>query len=167
MMAAPSTMRNTAALYPRAGRKMPDYNYRALNPRGRLIKGAIEAASLRDLTLQLQNANIALIEAKLRKTPQSRFLAKRGDRFRDMAQFCRHISQLEQATSRITDTLHNAGLALPQGALKSSLTSVIREVDAGTSLSQSMSRRPDIFIEPMPALVAAAEATGRMGEVFG
>ena len=146
---------------------MPDYKYRALNPRGRIQRGLLNADSPHDLTLQLQQAGMALIEARATLADSHRrFAIKARYQLRDMAQLCRHFSQLEQAAVPLTESLDEIRQSLPAGALRQTLHLVRRDIESGSSLSQALARRPAQFRAPMPALVGAGEATGRLAQSF-
>ncbi len=147
---------------------MPDYRYRALNPRGRVQRGELTAASPYDLQHQLQQAGISLIESRERPVSSRRFnLRSQGPHLRNLAQLCLHIAQLERAAVRLTDTLRDVAATLPADKLRTALNASITEIEAGGTLSEALALRPTLFPTPMPALVAAGEATGRLGDVFG
>lgn len=142
---------------------MPDYRYRALAAQGRIQKGHLSADTTGDLQLRLRQAGLTLIEATPARTTDWRENWQ-PVRLRDLAQFCRHAAQLEQAAVKLTDILHDISSSLPPSRLRLKLQQITHEVESGQRLSESLSSRPRDFPTPMPSLIAAGEASGRLGD---
>lgn len=152
-------------MFARSHSTMPDYRYRALNMRGRIQNGTLAAETPRDLQLRLMQAGMTLIESRIHRPSGWRLLVQRGG-LRDLAQFCQHVAQLERASVRLTDTLRDVTSSLPETKLRQQLLAVTHEVESGSSLSQALSTHPASFPPPMPSLIAAGEASGRLAESF-
>lgn len=146
---------------------MAEYRYRAINPNGRIQRGTLPAHSTHDLHLQLQQAGMVLIESRpAPANDRSFWQSQRKHNLRDMAQLCRQLAQLEQASVPLSETLTEISNGLPAGMLRQGLNHVQRDIQGGASLSQAMALRPRLFHAPMPTLIGAGEMTGRLAQTF-
>ena len=85
---------------------MEKYKYKALNAKGRPIRGVLSAVNENDLYKQLQTAGLELVSSTLlsKKTTKSKMLGKKIA-IRDLIQFFMHLDQMEGAGIPLLDSL--------------------------------------------------------------
>lgn len=145
---------------------MPNYRYRALNPRGRVLTGTLPAANELDLQQQLQQASMTLIESRTQDEISRALHFMHPIRLRDLVQMCMHMEQLERAGVRITDSLRDITEATSNPYLQAVLSDVMRDVDNGLALSAALNKQSGTFPPLMASLIASGESTGRLADVF-
>lgn len=145
---------------------MPNYRYRALNPRGRVLTGTLPAANELDLQQQLQQAGMTLIESRTQDDLSRALFFLHPVRLRDLIQMALHMEQLQRAGVRITDALRDITEATSNPYLQAVLADVMRDVDNGMALSEALKRQQRAFPPLMASLIAAGESTGQLADVF-
>lgn len=145
---------------------MPNFRYRALNPRGRVLSGTLPAANELDLQQQLQQAGITLIESRVQDEKSKALHFLHPVRMRDLIQMCMHLEQLERAGVRVTDALRDITEATGNPYLQAVLSDVMRDVDNGLALSAALAKHQQAFPPLMASLIGAGETTGRLADVF-
>jgi type IV pilus assembly protein PilC len=101
---------------------MSAFSYRAINPRGRSVRGRMEAANLADLELRLRRLGLDLVHG----TPvrQITWQRQRSISRRELINFCFHLEQFLRAGVPIIDSLADLRDSLHRPASgKSSATS--------------------------------------------
>lgn len=142
---------------------MPRYKYRAVNSRGRPVRGVISAVSEVDLYNQLQAANMELIQcASLDKKGNFLETLKPGKkvRVRDLIQLFVHMEQMQDAGVPLMDALMDIRDTTDHAALRDIMSEVYRDVSEGSSLSEAVSRHPKVFNNLYVSLIASGEETG-------
>jgi general secretion pathway protein F len=147
---------------------VPVYEYRALNPAGRTIKGIVDADSSRSARLKLRRNGIYPIELREEAEVQSE------KRDFDVLRFFRRIKLQEVAVMvRQLSTLLSAGLPLvesltavieqvPNPALKKIATQVRERVNEGSSLADALAQHPRIFSPLFVNMTRAGERSGAL-----
>lgn len=149
---------------------MQRFKYRAINQKGRPVRGVLAAANENDLFRQLQNSGLELVEAApLGGGASARlpaFLKRQKVKVRDLIQLFTHLEQLQSAGVPMLDSLADIRDTTENNALKDIMTEIYREVSEGTSLSESMAMHPKIFHNLYVSLVKAGEETGDLPFTF-
>ncbi len=141
---------------------MEKYKYRAINARGRPIKGVLGAVNENDLFNQLQAAGLELVSASpLSKKNSKNHLLKRV-KIRDLIAFFIHLDQMDGAGVPLLDALADIRDTTENTALRDAMSEIYRDVSEGSKLSEAMDKHPKIFHPLYVALVGAGEETGRM-----
>lgn len=142
---------------------MERYKYRAVNAKGRPIRGNISAASEVDLYKQLQSAGLELIDCSVVGSKGGggflQFMRKKIT-LRDLIQFFVHMEQMQSAGVPLLDALSDIRDAAENDSLRDIMTEIHKDVSDGSSLSESMEKHPKIFKPLYISLVAAGEETG-------
>lgn len=142
---------------------MERYKYRAVNAKGRPIRGNISAASEVDLYKQLQSAGLELIDCSVVGSKGSggllQFMRKKIT-LRDLIQFFVHMEQMQSAGVPLLDALSDIRDAAENDSLRDIMTEIHKDVSDGSSLSESMEKHPKVFKPLYISLVAAGEETG-------
>lgn len=141
---------------------MEKYKYRAINARGRPIRGVLGAVNENDLFNQLQAAGLELVSASplSKKNSKNHFLKR--VKIRDLISFFIHLDQMDGAGVPLLDALADIRDTTENTALRDAMSEIYRDVSEGSKLSEAMNKHPKIFHPLYVALVGAGEETGRM-----
>jgi type IV pilus assembly protein PilC len=144
---------------------MERFKYRAINSKGRPVRGVIAAANEVDLYNQLQAAKMELLQcAPLTKKKGAlagvAFLAK--VKIRDLVQFFLHMEQMQSAGVPLLDALGDIRDTTDNNTLRDIMSEIHRDVSEGSSLSEAMSQHPKVFNALYVSLIASGEETGDM-----
>ena len=147
---------------------MPQYAYRAINEKGRSVRGKINAATDADLFQQLKGLKLELIDARVVK--ESKFslasvLAPKVSN-RDLVQLCLHLEQLQGAGVPLVEGLADVRDSTENARLRDLLAEVYRDVQEGNSLSEAFGKHPKVFGTVFPSLLSAGEVSGNLHESF-
>lgn len=143
---------------------MPQYNYRALNPAGRNIRGQIAAANDLDLYQRLRDIGLELVDFRIAR--QRKAMLGSRVKNRDLVHLCLHLEQLSAAGVPLLDGLHDVRDSTPQGRLRDLLSEVAQDVAQGLPLSAAFGKHPRVFGAVFQSLIAAGEESGSLTESF-
>ena len=150
---------------------MPLYHYKALNNRGEMLDGQMEAASDAEVALRLQEQGHLPVEAKLASDSAGetawRALFKpkpfAGER---LVQFTQQLATLLGAGQPLDRAL-TILLELPEDEVaRRTITDIRDAVRGGTSLSTSLERQHGAFSRLYINMVRAGEAGGSLQETL-
>jgi type IV pilus assembly protein PilC len=146
---------------------MPLYNYRAMNERGRMVRGQINASNDTELFQRLKDTGLELISSG--EVVQNRWTAMLAAkvRYRDLIQMCVHLQQLNGAGVSLIDGLADVRDATEQPRLRDAVSEIHSDVSEGKSLSQAFDKHPKLFGHVFTSLLAAGEESGNLTESFG
>ena len=145
------------------------YTWKALAPGGATQSGEMVGQSQAEVAAQLRTRGLTVVDVN--QKAGSLDLDELLDRFRPVK--AREITVL----ARQLATMVASGLSLLRALyvleeqtettkVKGAVSSVRRDVEAGLSLSQAMSKHPAVFNELFVAMVRAGEAGGNLEEVL-
>lgn len=145
---------------------MEKFKYRALNAKGRPIKGVLGAVNENDLFNQLQAAGLELVSCTplSKKKGKSHLLTR--VKVRDLIQLFIHLEQMDVAGVPLLDALADIRDTTDNTALRDAMSEIYRDVSEGSKLSEAMGKHPRIFTNLYVSLVAAGEETGRMSASY-
>ena len=144
---------------------MPSYQYVALNPQGKKIRGRLVAANEIDLEARLQTINLDVVDVKMVRESKPGFLSGRVG-LQDLIIFCLHVEQLERAGVPILDAVADMRDTADNPQMKNIMADVYESIRSGDVLSQALAKHPKVFDNIFVGLVAAGEKTGNLQEVF-
>ncbi|HCX33570.1 MAG TPA: type II secretion system F family protein [Rhodocyclaceae bacterium] len=143
---------------------MAAYRYRAMNPRGRVVSGQIEAINLVDLEMRLRRMDLDFINGSPRSGRQ---WSPAGDvSRRERINFCFHLEQLLRAGVPILEGLGDLRDSITDPRFRAIVAGLIESIEGGRTLSQAMAAHPEAFGRVFVSLVRAGEDTGRLPEVL-
>ena len=147
---------------------MPKFSYRAVNAKGRPIRGVVMAANESDLTTRLEEGGLALIDCKelSEKVGGLSAVFAKKIKIRDLVQMFVHLEQLQKAGVPLMDGLSDVRDTTDSPRLRDVMSDVYREVAEGNSFSNALSRHPIVFEKIFISLIAAGEETGNLGNSF-
>jgi len=147
---------------------MPKYSYRAINAKGRPIRGVVQAANESDLSTRLEEGGLALVDCKemSEKAGGIKAVFAKKIQIRDLIQMFVHMEQLQKAGVPLMDALSDVRDTTESPRLRDVMSDVYREVAEGNSFSNALSRHPMVFEKIFISLIAAGEETGNLTQSF-
>lgn len=150
---------------------MPQFEYQARDSKGALVKGALEAPDSRAAASRLRGSGLTVLTLAQKRIPFGVSLGKlslmrQKINTKDLALFTRQFSTMLRSGisavrcfSVLEEQTRNARFKEVIGTLR-------RDLEAGTSLSVSMARFPDVFSTLYQNMVAAGEVGGNLEEAL-
>lgn len=148
---------------------MPTYRYKVRDKFGKLVKGVIGSKTEESAAKHLESMGYTPVSIKEQaELPVSRFL-ERFNRVKreDLNLFTRQMVTLLKAGISITTSLQSVEKQTKSGLLKKVIQELTRDIEAGNSFSEALSRQPRTFNTLYTNTVHAGEVSGMMDEVLG
>ena len=148
---------------------MPQFHYKACDPKGSIKHGSIEASSERDLEQRLAILDLLLIShTSGKQRPLSRLgsLFKKGVDRKALILFCIHMEQMLAAGNSIPTALKGVRESIDSQLFREVITSILVDVQNGTNFSDALATYSNVFPTFVSSLVRVGERTGKMVEVF-
>src|SRR5687768_12699788 len=142
---------------------MQRYKYRAINNKGRPVRGVIGAMSEVDLHNQLHAAGLELIQcASLdrKKGALSGISFAKKVKVRDLIQLFLHLEQMQSAGVPLLSALGDIRDTTDHDGLRDIMSEIYRDVSEGSSLSEALENHPKVFTNLYISLIGAGEETG-------
>jgi type IV pilus assembly protein PilC len=165
---------------------LPKFEYKAIDPNGREVSGAVEAGTTQEAISKIKNkglyptqmneltkeqtkeettATAAAPEAPgkkggLNKEISIPFLGIGTVKNDDIAIFTRQLATLIEAGLPLVRSLNVLHEQLKTGPLKDILSNLSKEVSSGGTLSEAMSKYPNVFTSLYVNMIKAGEAGG-------
>jgi general secretion pathway protein F len=150
---------------------MPLYRYKALNARGELLDGQMDAASDAEVALRLQEQGHLPVEAKLAseaggESPWRALFAPKPFAGQRLVQFTQQLATLLGAGQPLDRAL-SILLELPEDEVaRRTITDIRDAVRGGASLSAALDRQHGAFSRLFVNMVRAGEAGGNLSETL-
>ncbi|MCX5665671.1 MAG: type II secretion system F family protein [Candidatus Omnitrophica bacterium] len=148
---------------------MAMYNYKARDNNGRLVKGAMEAASKNELVEKLRKMGYMVTgvsEATTGFKLESVFENLKRIKSDDMLMFYIQLSNMINAGITILMSLSTLGKQVDNKALRDTIDGVARQVEGGSTLSDSLAAHGKVFPKLFVNMVKAGEASGNLDSVL-
>jgi general secretion pathway protein F len=151
---------------------MTAYRYRALNPKGKLVRGVMEGDSERQVRSQLRSQSLRPVEVgeatRALQERTSRRFSLPGTRVGagDLALLTRQLATLVQSNLPLDEALQAAAEQSRSSRIKGMLLQVRSRVAEGHTLAYAMGEFPQVFNEMYRAMVNAGEHAGYLGPVL-
>jgi type IV pilus assembly protein PilC len=140
------------------------YSYKAVDDKGKSVKGLQDAANLIDLEQRLKRGGIDLISGKEEEN-KSTFGGGRVKR-PDLITFFFNLEQLVRAGVPLLECLGDLRDSMEEAAFREIIASLIESIESGKKLSQAMAEHPNAFDKITVSLTSAGEESGRLVDVF-
>lgn len=144
---------------------MEVYRYKAMDQRGKVSFGRVDAVNPADLEVRLSRMGLDLINFRELKTRQ-KSVTGRGIKRQDLITFCFHLEHLLNAGVPILAALADLKDTVAKRRLKEVTAALIESIEGGQNLSGAMSAFPYVFSPVMVSLVRAGEQSGTLPEVL-
>jgi type IV pilus assembly protein PilC len=147
---------------------MPKFSYKAINAKGRPVRGVVNAANEGELFSRLQESGMNLLDCKEMNEKASKLAALTAARVktRDLIQMFVHLEQLQKAGVPLLDALSDVRDTAESTRLRDIMGDVFGEVSSGSSLSNALSKHPAVFEPIFISLLNAGEETGNLTQAF-
>lgn len=152
---------------------MTAYRYRALNPKGKIVKGVLEGDSERQVRAQLRGQDLRPVEVSEANRPDSgKAVPWRPSTVLsrisagDLALMTRQLATLVEANLPLDEALQAAAEQSRSTRIKGMLLQVRSRVAEGHTLAYAMGEFPRVFNDMYRAMVNAGEHAGFLGPVL-
>ncbi len=144
---------------------MNTFQYKAIDSKGRINAGRMDAVNVADLEMRLQKMDLDLVNLKDLGVTGLKASAG-GVKRRDLITLCFHLEQTAKAGVPVLESLADLRDSSDNPRLREVIAAMYEAIEGGQTLSQAMSTYPLVFSEVFTALVAAGEESGEIGAVF-
>lgn len=144
---------------------MPTFNYRAVDKKGRLFKGQMDAINEIDLEIRLEHIDLSLISMKPIKKSAEIFSSKKVS-LKDLMLFCFQMEQLSSAGVPLIDGLCDLRDTATNPHLQKIIGAIVSDIEGGRMFSEALALHPLVFSKIFVSLIEAGEKTGQLAEVF-
>jgi type IV pilus assembly protein PilC len=144
---------------------MDYYQYKAIDERGRVHNGHVDAANVADLEMRLNKMGLDLVNYKEVSSPAKRATGG-GVRRRDLIIFCFHLEQTSRAGVPILESLQDLRDSSDNPRLAEVTGAMVEAIEGGKTLSEAMRDYPAVFSNVFTSLVKAGEQSGEISQVF-
>lgn len=152
---------------------MAEFVYKGRSPRGELVSGRLSGVSADAIAARLINTGVTPVEIrsadqKTGMTVEEIWLRLGGGRptAKDLVIFCRQMHTITRTGLPLLKGMRGLMETTHNEVLKSALIDVIGSLESGRSLSQSLSRHPNIFSNLFISIISIGEETGTMDTAF-
>jgi type IV pilus assembly protein PilC len=142
---------------------MPVMQYKAMDERGKVAFGRMEAVNEADLEVRLRRMGLDLINFTAAKTKSS---GGRKIPRREVIGFCMQLEQLVSSGVPLLEGLQDIRDTVEDKKLRDIVAGMVESIEGGSTLSTAMDSYPQVFDKVFVNLVRAGEFSGRMGEVL-
>ena len=143
---------------------MPLMQYKAMDERGKVANGRMEAVNEADLETRLRRMGLDLINFTAAKT-KSTGVARKVPR-REIISFCLQLEQLISSGVPLLEGLQDLRDSCDDRKLRDIVAGMVEFIEGGSTLSASMDHYPQIFDNVFVNLVRAGEFSGQMSIVL-
>ncbi len=141
---------------------MPVYKWVAETPRGKIIKGELEAANERVVRAQLRRRRLKVV--KIKEQPKDIFenisFLQPKVKTKDVVIFTRQFSTMIDSGLPIVQGLTILSEQAENKTFRRILKEIVKDVQGGLSLGEALSKHPNVFDRLYVSLVSAGEAGG-------
>ena len=143
---------------------MPLMQYKAMDERGKVANGRMEAVNEADLETRLRRMGLDLINFTAAKTKSSG-VARKVPR-REIISFCLQLEQLISSGVPLLEGLQDLRDSCEDRKLRDIVAGMVEFIEGGSTLSAAMDHYPQIFDNVFVNLVRAGEFSGQMSIVL-
>ena len=139
--------------------------YKAMDERGKLARGRLEAANTADLEVRLRRMGLDLVncsEARARRSSTRGNSVKR----RELIDFCFQLEQLISSGVPLLQALTDLRDSMERREMREVVAGMIESIQGGKTLSAAMEDEPSLFDNVFVNLVRAGEVSGQVGPVL-
>ncbi|MGI5843180.1 MAG: type II secretion system F family protein [Candidatus Xenobium sp.] len=149
---------------------MPTFTYEALDSRGRVVSGSVEAPDAQSVVRDLRNSRYTVTSIREKKDSLKtlRMLVRRfeGVSLYALAIFTRQFAVLFNSGISTVRGLEGLARQSLNARLTQAIQAVYDDIRGGYSLAKAMTRHPDVFSPVYISMVKAGEMSGAMGEIL-
>ena len=140
------------------------FAYRAIDAKGRRVKGSMDAMNPVDLELRLSRLGLDMVAAHERRQAGWFGAGKIGRR--DLITFCFHLEQLSRAGVPLLEGLADLRDSVENPRFRDVVGNLIDEIEGGRQLSEALALHPQVFDTVFVHLIHAGEVSGQLPAVL-
>ena len=143
---------------------MPVMQYKAMDERGKVALGRMEAVNEADLEVRLRRMGLDLINFSAARTRA----AGAGNRVprREVISFCMQLEQLVSSGVPLVEGLQDLRDSIEERKLRDIVAGMVESIEGGSTLSDAMEQYPQVFDNVFVNLIRAGEFSGQLGPVL-
>src|SRR5829696_7031141 len=143
------------------------YAFRALDKQGEIIQDKLEGSGTMAVASELRKQGLMVIDVKEQSVAQKDILAPfKGIKLADLVVFSRQLATMINAGLPIVRALYVLSEQTDNPKLNDVVVAVRKDVEAGSSLSESLEKHPDTFSRLYVEMVKAGEIGGMLDGVL-
>jgi type IV pilus assembly protein PilC len=141
------------------------WRYKAMDARGKVLRGRLEAGNPGDLEARLGRLGLDLITFSPARGA-SRLTGARRVRPAELVSFCLQLEHLLRAGVPIVDALTDLRDTVTERGFREILGALVEAIQGGQPLSRALEAHPQVFDGVFVSLVRAGEQSGRLPELL-
>ncbi|ACI18734.1 type II secretion system F family protein [Dictyoglomus thermophilum] len=141
---------------------MPSFRYVAKDLQGKIYKGILEASSEREVRKLLKAKKLYVVSVKKESDLWKTLTYKKKVTLPELVLFTSQFATLLRSGIILTECLSTLATQTDNAYFRDVLFDVRKNVDAGLSLSEALSRYQNVFPKIFISLVRAGEVTGSL-----
>ncbi|MFH1857852.1 MAG: type II secretion system F family protein [Candidatus Omnitrophota bacterium] len=146
---------------------MPTYRYVAKDQEGRSITGVTKIASQELLVEALRKKELIVVSVSEEKERRKLFSVSIGGvKLEDVVLFSRQLATMVDSGIPLVQSLDILSEQMEKAAFKNIVMKIRDDVEAGSSLSGSLSKHPNVFSSLYINMVKAGESSGMLDEIL-
>lgn len=152
---------------------MPNFEYQGRLQNGHTARGKIEAATVDAVAAQLLEQGITPVDIKAATASAggqdidlSRFLPPKKVKPVDLIMYSRQMHTITKSGIPLVRGIRGLSASLRHETFQSALNDIVTRLEAGSTLSNAMSKHPKIFNHLYISMINVGESTGSLDQVF-
>lgn len=149
---------------------MPSFKYLTKDKDGKSVSGSLEAADMKVLIENLRKRELTIVHIEEEKEKGKKASGAGGGRERikldDLVIFSRQLATMVDAGIPLVGALDALQDQMENKGFKNVIKRVRDNVEGGSSLSESLSKQPNIFSPFFINMVKAGESSGNLDEIL-
>jgi type IV pilus assembly protein PilC len=146
---------------------MATYAFRAVDVAGVPSRGEMEASSKAQITEQLRERGLIVLDvSEKREQLKIESVFRKKVKMRPLAVFSRQYATLIASGMPMLRSLYTLEDQTEDEKLQDAVKGLRQDIEAGSSVSQAMDRRPEVFDPLYRSMVASGEGSGRLEEAL-
>jgi type IV pilus assembly protein PilC len=145
------------------------FSFKAMDVAGAATAGEVEAESKAQVTEQLRQRGLIVLEVDEKREPfkiEDVWRSWKGVDKRELAVFSRQFATLVASGMPMLRTLHTLEEQTQDDRIKEAIAGVRADVESGATLEQAMARHPEVFDRLYRAMVRSGEESGRLEDAL-
>jgi len=147
---------------------MPNFNYTALDDRGKKISGSYNTSSISDVIGMLKNKKYIPVDIKQKGIKKDISILDSFSRIKikDLAVFCRQFQVMLSAGVAIVNSLDILQAQTDNKKFKEVILDLHEQIQKGSTFSEALEQHTDVFPEIMTSMVEAGEVSGNLDVIM-
>ncbi|MBU1053357.1 MAG: type II secretion system F family protein [Proteobacteria bacterium] len=142
---------------------MPEFKYKAVDDKGKLLKGTLFAASDKELENRLKETGLTLVESHSKTVGAGADTLFSGSiKPRVLIEFYYRLSQTLELGFPVISALEENEKIIPSRALRKIINELKSAIEGGISINEAMSRFPKVFQKLDIGIIRMGELSGTL-----